>query len=159
MKKFKFSLEKVLKQRNIVVDLAQKEFADAQSALASEVAVLEAMVEAKTRSLEQRTTMIQEGTDWVNSVSQINSFVSGQDLRIKNQNLRLLEFEKLVESRREILRQAVSEVKILEKLEEKKRAEHKIEADREQQADMDELSVLRFSRNESLIKGSHEDGI
>lgn len=159
MKKFKFTLEKVLKQRQIVADMAQKDFAEAQAALDGEIRKRDDMIAVKEASLAQRTAMIQQGGEWVNSVSQINQFVSGQDLRIKNQNLRLTQFEKLVESRREILRQAVSEVKILEKLEEKQRAAHKIETDREQQADMDELAVLRFSRIESLTKGSHEDGI
>lgn len=159
MKKFKFTLEKVLKQRHITADAAQKDFAEAQAALDQEIQKLNEMIAVKEDSLARRTAMIQEGGDWVNSVGQINQFVSGQDLRIKNQNLRLTQFEKLVESRREILRQAVSEVKILEKLEEKQRAAHKIESDREQQADMDEIAVLRFSRIESLTKGSHEDGI
>lgn len=159
MKKFKFTLEKVLKQRHIAADMAQKDFAEAQAALDQEIQKLNEMIAVKEDSLARRTAMIQEGGDWVNSVGQINQFVSGQDLRIKNQNLRLTQFEKLVESRREILRQAVSEVKILEKLEEKQRAAHKIESDREQQADMDEIAVLRFSRIESLTKGSHEDGI
>lgn len=159
MKKFKFTLEKVLKQRQIAADMAQKGFAEAQAAYDEEVAKRDEMVHVKNSSLDQRATMIQQGSGWVNSVEQINEFVMGQDLRIKNQNLRLLEFEKLVELKREILRQAVSEVKILEKLEEKQRAEHKAHTDREQQADMDELAVLRFSRKENLIKGSHEDGI
>lgn len=159
MKKFKFTLEKVLKQRHIAADMAQKDFAEAQAALDQEIQKLNEMIQVKDESLASRTAMIQQGGDWVNSVSQINQFVAGQDLRIKNQNLRLTQFEKLVESRREILRQAVSEVKILEKLEEKQKAAHKTESDREQQADMDELAVLRFSRIENLTKGSHEDGI
>lgn len=159
MKKFKFSLAKVLVQRQIVADLAHKSFSEAKAVLDAETEKLNEMIEIKKRSLEDRTAMIQNSSDWVNSVAQINSFVAGQDLRIKNQNQRLLELEKLVESRREILRQRVSEVKILEKLEEKQKQAYLVKVASEEQADLDELSVVRFSKNENPIKGSNEDGI
>lgn len=159
MKKFKFNLAKVLVQRQIAADLAQKSFSDAQMAHDIEIAKLNEMIGVKNRSLEERAAMIQKSTDWVNSVAQINNFINGQDLRIKNQNLRLQESGNLVESRREILREKISEVKILERLEEKQKQAHINESAKVEQAELDELSVLRFSRNESLTKGSHEDGI
>lgn len=159
MKKFKFGLAKVLTQREIVADLAQKNFVEAQAALDAEISKLNDMIAVKERSLNERAAMIQTSTDWVNQVDQINKFLIGQDLRIKNQNLRLQEAENLVESRREILRQAVSEVKILERLEEKQKKAHMAEAAKVEQAELDEIAVLRFSRNENRIKGSHEDGI
>ena len=159
MKKFKFTLSKVLIQRQIAADIAIKEFAEAKAVLDAEIARLNEMISVKTRSLDERAAMIHESTDWVNSVAQINSFVIGQDLRIKNQNLRLLDLEKLVEARREILRQRVSEVKIIEKLEEKQKRAYMENVARVEQAELDEISVLRYSRTESLLKGSDEDGI
>lgn len=159
MKKFKFSLAKVLVQRQIAADIAHKNFAEAKAVLAAEIIKLNEMAEIKKRSLEERAAMIQNSSDWVNSVAQINNFVTGQDLRIKNQNQRLLELEKLVESMREILRQRVSEVKILEKLEEKQKQAYLAKAAGEEQAELDELSVVRFSNNENPIKGINEDGI
>lgn len=146
-------------QRQIAADIAIKDFAETKAVLDEEIARLNEMISVKTRSLAERTAMIQGSTDWVNSVAQINNFVSGQDLRIKNQNLRLLDLEKLVEARREILRQRVSEVKIIEKLEEKQKRAYMENAARTEQAELDEISVLRYSRNESLLKGSDEDGI
>lgn len=159
MKKFKFGLSKVLIQRQIAADIAVKEFSESKAVLDGEIARLNEMISVKTRSLAERAAMIQGSTDWVNSVAQINNFVTGQDLRIKNQNLRLLELEKLVEARREILRQRVSEVKIIEKLEEKQKRAYMENAAKAEQAELDEISVLRYSRNESLLKGSNEDGI
>lgn len=159
MKKFKFTLAKVLIQRQIAADVAIKDFAEARAVFDAETEKLHQMIELKTRSLGERAAMIQGSTDWVNSVAQINHFVTGQDLRIKNQNLRLLDLEKLVEARREILRQRVSEVKIMEKLEEKQKLAHTTKAAKEEQAELDELSVLRYSRIDSLLKGSNEDGI
>jgi flagellar export protein FliJ len=159
MKKFKFRLEKVLMQRQIVCDLAQRSLAEAQAQLNAEVDELNSMMNVKNASLEQRTKSVESTTDWANSVNQINQFLIGQDLRIKSQNLRIKESENLVESRREILRHAVSEVKILERLEEKEKQNFMKEVLRFEQAEMDELTVIRFSRVGNLNKGSHEDGI
>lgn len=159
MKKFKFGLSKVLTQRQIAADIAIKDFSEAKAVLDEEIARLNEMIATKNRSLDERAAMIHKRTDWVNSVAQINNFVTGQDLRIKNQNLRLLELEKLVEARREILRQRVSEVKIIEKLEEKQKRAYMENAARIEQAELDEISVLRYSKKESLLKGSDEDGI
>ena len=142
-----------------MADVAIKEFAEIKALLEAEIAVLNDMISVKNRSLEERTAMIQGTFDWVNSVAQINNFVTGQDLRIKNQNLRLLDLEKLVEARREILRQRVSEVKIIEKLEEKQKRAYMEMAGKAEQAELDEISVLRYSRTESLLKGSDEDGL
>lgn len=159
MKKFKFSLEKVLKQRQIKLELAQKDFAESVAERNAENDILNDMINLKKRSLEERATMIQDNKNWANTVEQINFFVMGQDLRIKNQTLRLQKSENLVESKREILRQRVSEVKILERLKEKQEKAYLSEIARIEQLELDELSVIRFSRIENLIKGSHEDGI
>jgi flagellar protein FliJ len=150
MKKFKFRLEKVLMQRQIVADLAQRSLAEAQAVLQTETDARDEMVMIKERSLEERAKAVESTTDWANSVAQINLFLSGQDLRIKRQNQRITEVENLVEARREILRHAVSEVKILEKLEEKSKQSFMKELNKAEQAETDELTVLRFSRNENL---------
>lgn len=157
--KFKFSLEKVLKHRNIVADIAQKNFLEAQSALNAEIDRLNEMIELKNSSIQQRDQIIQTSQNWSAEVEQINQYLTGQDFRIKQQNQRLLEFEKLVESRREILRQAMIEVKIIDKLKEKKKEAYNEKVKKDEQAELDELTVLRFSRIENQIKGSHEDGI
>lgn len=157
--KFKFNLEKVLKHRNILSDLAQRDFLEALSILNNEIKKLESMKQMKTDSLKQRSETVQGSQTWAASVEQINQFLTGQDLRIKIQNQRLHEMEKGVEDLREILRKSMIEVKIIEKLKEKKFEEFKANENRKEQNEMDELSVLRFSRIESLIKGSHEDGI
>ena len=159
MKKFKFTLEKVLVQREIIKDTAQRSFAEAEALLNTEIETLNALTEAREQSVTQRRTLIDTTQDWMTAVDQINQFITGQDLRIKKQHLRIKDAENLVESRREILRQAVSEVKIIERLEEKQKKVYLAEVAKAEQAELDELTVLRFSRNENRIKGSHEDGI
>jgi flagellar protein FliJ len=152
MKKFKFTLEKVLIQRNIIKDTAERSFAEAQQLLNAENEALNALSEAREQSVTQRRTLIDTTQDWMTSVDQINQFITGQDLRIKKQHLRIKDVENLVESRREILRQAVSEVKIIERLEEKQKKDYLAEVAKADQAELDELAVLRFSRNENRVK-------
>ena len=159
MKKFKFSLDKVLKQREITADLAKRSFGEAQAELNRQIEKLNELIAVKNRSLEERSKAVESTTDWANSVEQINQFLVLQDLRITKQNQCIKEAENLVESRREILRQAISEVNILERLEEKQKKAYMAEVAKAEQAEIDELTVLRFSRIENLIKGSHEDGI
>jgi flagellar protein FliJ len=157
--KFKFTLEKVLRQRELQESLAERDFAEAQNALNDEVAKLENMIRVKEDSIRERNELVQNTQTWGLSVQQINQFLIGQDLRIKLQNQRLSEFEKVVEAKREILRKASVEVKIIERLKEKKLEEFKREFERKEQSEIDELTALRFSRNENPLKGSHEDGI
>lgn len=157
--KFKFSLEKVLRHRHLQESLAQRDFLEAQNILSDEVAKLHNMIQIKEDSIRERNELVQNTQTWGLSVQQINQFLSGQDLRINLQNQRLSELEKVVEAKREILRKASVEVKIIEKLKQKKLEEFKREFDRKEQNELDELSALRFSRNENPLKGSHEDGI
>ncbi len=159
MKKFKFSLEKVLVQREIAESLAQKEFVEAQNVMNEERKKLQEMIDMKEATLMERSRLIETSDNWGFKVEQMNFFLTGQELRIKNQSKRLLDAEELVEVKRELLRQAVSEVKVLEKLKEKQSQAHMQEATKTEQAELDELAVLRFSRNENPIKGSREDGV
>lgn len=149
MKKFKFSLDKVLVQREIQVDIAQKEFLDAERELDQEIQKLNQMISMKESALLQRSETVQGSTSWANSVEQINTFLTGQDFRIKKQNERLLAFKKVVESRREILQDALTAAKMIERLREKKKAQYYREVLNNEQKEIDELSVIRFSKTEN----------
>ncbi len=148
MKKFKFSLDRVLRQRHIQVDIRQREFIEAEKLLDTEVEKLNHFKQQKEQALKQRFTEVKDTTFWSASVEQINLFLTGQDLRITKQNERLLEFKNIVESRREILQRALTEAKMIEKLKEKKKTEFFKEVAKKEQEEMDELSVIRFSRIE-----------
>ncbi len=149
MKKFKFSLDKVLVHRKIQVDLAQKDFLEAERALDLEVTNLKDMIQKKEDALVQRTGAVQGLASWANEVNQINVYLSGQDLRIRKQNERLLELRKVVESRREILQEALTAAKMIERLREKKKQQYFSEVLKDEQKEIDELSVIRFSRTEN----------
>lgn len=148
MPKFKFSLEKLLRQRHIQVDLAQKDFLEIQKVLNDEIIIRDQMVELKNNSLQQRQSLIQTEGQWQLQVNQLNDFLKGQDLRIARQNERLIKIEKEVEKYREILRNALVEAKMVEGLKEKQKAEFIKDVLKKEQAEVDEIVTMRYNSKE-----------
>ena len=138
-----------MRQREIQVDIRKKEFIDAEKLLDDEIQKLNEFTTQKEQAIAHRHQTVASTTSWSASVEQINLFLTGQDLRIKNQTERLIQFRNLVEARREILQLALTEAKMIEKLKEKKKAEFFKDVFKKEQQEMDELSVVRFSRKEN----------
>lgn len=141
--KFKFSLEKLLNQRHIQVNLDRRNFLDKQSEYDLEAEKLQKMIQLKNDVLQDRTNQIRQGTQWQGQVEQMNSFLSGHDLRIEKQNKRLKDVEKEVEVLRQILLKALTEARMVERLKEKKKAEFVKEALATEQKELDEVVSLR----------------
>ena len=153
--KFKFSLEKVLSHRKIKEDIAKKEFQEIVHSLYLEQELLKTMKELKISARGDAHRRINDGGNQGNHVLQIYDFIKGQDLRIERQTTKVKELEKLVELKQEILRSAAMDVKIKEKLKEKKKNEFLFEMNKQEQKEVDELNVLRFDREVNL----DEDGL
>lgn len=141
--KFKFSLEKLLNQRHIQVNLDRRAFLDKQSEYDLEEVQLQKMVQLKTDVLQDRATQIQQGNHWQSQVEQMNSFLTGHDLRIEKQNKRLKEIEKEVEVLRQILLKSLTEARMVERLKEKKKDEFLKEALATEQKELDEIVSTR----------------
>ncbi len=144
--KFKFSLEKVLKQRQINVDLAQKDLNEAESFYRQELDILNEHIQKKEQTLKDRFKSIQNKNQWQNDVETMNLFLKGQDLRIAQQNERLMKVQKIVDIRREALKNALIEVKIIEKLKENKKMLFQQEVEKIESKELDEISSTRFVR-------------
>ena len=150
--KFKFPLESVVKHRKIKEDLAQKDFLEAQAQLNQEIDKLEKMLEQMHEAHVRAGQLEQLGGAQGPALSQIHEFKKGQVLRIERQKVRVQEVEKWVEGKREILRQAAIEYKIIDKLKEKKFEEYKHERTIKDQREADEQSILRFKKNLEKMK-------
>jgi len=146
--KFKFPLEKVLKYRHTQVDLARRDFLQAQNKLDQAIGVREQMLLDKENTLRDRSQLIQQENNWQPKVEQLNTFLSGQDLRIARQNESLRILEKEVESYREILMNALSEAKMMERLKEKKKKEFIRDFNDKEQKELDEIASVRYARIE-----------
>ncbi|UXR64262.1 flagellar export protein FliJ [Bdellovibrio bacteriovorus] len=142
--KFKFPLQKVLEHRKIKENLAQKDFQEVVTLLNEEQARLDAMLGQVQSAHSQAGSLSQQGGAQGPALSQIHEFLKGQDIRIQRQRQKVQEIEKLVESKREILRQAALEYKIMEKMRENKFEEYRAERLSNDQKEMDEQSILRF---------------
>ncbi len=142
--KFKFPLQKVLEHRKIKENLAQKDFQEAMMLLNEENARLEQMLQQKTGAHAQAGALSSQGGAQGPALTQIHEFLKGQEILIHRQKQKIQEIEKLVESKREVLRQAAQEYKIMEKMRENKFEEYRHERLAQDQKEMDEQSILRF---------------
>lgn len=142
--KFKFPLQKVLEHRKIVENLAQKVFQDAVAAFHEEQKKLQDMEDKLSNAHIQAGQYATKGGTPGPALTQIHEFQKGQEVLIQRQKQKVQEAEKLVEEKREILRQAALDYKIMDKMKENKFEEYRLERLSKEQKEMDEQSILRF---------------
>lgn len=147
--KFKFPLEKLLKQRHIQADIERRRFLEKKNEYDSEVQKYDQMIILKEEVKEKRHQQVQSSSDWQNDVEMMNAFLAGQDLRIEKQNKRLKELEKEVEVLRQILLKALTEARMVEKLKEKKKAAFLKEAMDKEQKELDEIGTIKSARDQN----------
>lgn len=149
MPKFKFQLQNVIKHRQIKEDLAQKDFMDAVAFLRTQEEKLQKMMADLKASFRTAGQFVSQGGAQGPALQQINDFKKLQDIRIEIQKAKVREAEKIVEDRREILRLAALDTKIIEKYRERKFEDWKFEQKITEQNEMDEMSILRFESGEA----------
>ena len=142
--KFKFPLQKVLEHRKIQENLVQKVFQEAVMALNDEMAKLNSLIQQKTLAHESAGALVKQGGPQGPALTQVHEFLRGQEVLIEKQRLKVQEAEKLVEAKREILKQAAQEYKIIEKMRENQFEEYRQKRLKDDQKEMDEQSILRF---------------
>lgn len=130
--------------RKIKEELAQKDFQDAVALFNQEQKSLEKMNQSTHDAQMRIASLTQLGGAQGPALSQIHEFLRGQKILIERQAAKIQDVEKLVEAKREILRQAALEYKIMEKMRENKLQDHKSEQWIQEQKEMDEQSILRF---------------
>lgn len=130
--------------RKVKESLAQKDFQDAVNILNEQQAILDKMNRDVQEAHARAGTLAQMGGAQGPALSQINDFLNGQKLRIAHQVQKVQQVEKLVEAKRELLRQAALDYKIMEKMRENKFEEYKAERISQDQKEMDEQAILRF---------------
>ena len=142
-------MQKVLEHRKIQEDLAKTDFQLALAKLNSEIEYLQSLVDqkkkARVKSFELEIDLSIPNALQNSILSDSNRFQKLQDVRIANQKLVVEENEKEVESKREILKTKAIEYKIIEKVKEKKKQQFIDDANKSEQKENDEISILRFS--------------
>lgn len=144
--KFRFPLQKVLDHRKTLEDLAQRDFREAQAEHVRQQQILQQMFDDLHESRLEAGRVQQTGRDSApERLKHIHEFGKLQEIRIQRQKAKVGEAEKLVEDMREILRQKAIDLKMLERLKERRREEFLQEQRVREMKENDEISVIRFN--------------
>lgn len=146
MKKFQFRLQKVLQHRQVLEQLAQADHMQAMAELNAEIHRLEELKVQKHEFFQKRFESQTRGGTNIAELTHLDLCIQGHDLRIKLQNQKVQEKEKVVEDFRQILSKAAQDVKIIENLKEREKEAFMVDFFKHEQAEADEHSVLQFGR-------------
>ncbi|GBC95408.1 hypothetical protein HRbin16_01197 [bacterium HR16] len=140
MRRFEFSLQKVLDYRQRREEQAIRAFMEAQAQLLHEQAVLHKLIVEREQCL-RRSHRHQHLVVELLDVEQ--TYLSALEERIEAQRERVAEAEKVVEEKREALIEAQRERKALERLREKHYEQWRQEILRTEQKVLDDLATVR----------------
>lgn len=140
MRRFEFSLQKVLDYRQRREEQAIRAFMEAQAQLLHEQAVLHKLIVEREGCL-RRSRRQQRLTVELLDVEQ--TYLSALEERIETQRERVAEAEKVAEEKREALIEAQRERKALERLREKHYEQWRQEILRTEQKVLDDLATVR----------------
>ncbi len=148
--KFKFRLQKVLEHRQRLEDEAKRNYFAAQARTREALDFLERLYTA-IDEVRLRATKLQSdggGAKTVFTLQDTDLFIRGQKLRIENQRKVVRELKQQEEIEQEVLITCARDRKALEKLKEKQLQLFRENVDRQEAAEADDLSVIRYKRAE-----------
>jgi flagellar FliJ protein len=148
MRRFVFSLQKVLEYRQRLEEQAIRAFAEAQAQLMHEQAVLHKLLIEREECL-RRSHRRQHLSVELLAVEQ--TYLAALEERIEQQRQRVAEAEKVLEEKRQALIEAQRERKTLERLREKQYEEWRQEWLRTEQKALDELANVRAVTSPGLL--------
>ena len=141
MKKFKFSLEKVLSLREFEEKQAQIELGKAQSVVNDINEQLKFIASERVKSNESRS----KSSDLTFLMS-IENYINGLDYKKELLIEELAQAQIILEEKRAIVVEAIKKRKSLEKLKEKQFESYKKEYNKEEEKILDEISSSKFSK-------------
>lgn len=147
---FHFHLEKVLEHRRRLEEQAKRDYMTALADTAKSMRDLEALYVAIDLARARGFEMQLGDSDrrMAPTLQNIDVFIGGQKIRIDRQRGVIRELKAVEERMQEILIHASQEKKTLEKLRERHLEEYKAEMARREQAEIDDLTVMRYGRGE-----------
>lgn len=141
---FKFSLEAVLKYRRRVEEIAQREFAEAQTAVDDCLRKIEAMYKRSDEVREDISDAQKGGkVDGVEHIREMELFLAGQKIRIATLRQHARELLQIAEEKQEALIQAAQDKKSLEKMKEKRFAEWEAWLRKLEAKELDDMTTVR----------------
>jgi flagellar FliJ protein len=144
--KFRFTLEKVLKHKQVLEEEAKKDFAEINAKLNEQQDFLKGLEEDLEKSYRDKHAVTQIGGEISAYLSYFHDFYIVQKKMIEQQKRIIGGLEKIVEEKRQHLVEAARETKIFEKLKEKRKQEFKKQMEKLEQKRADEMNLLRFGK-------------
>ena len=141
MKKFKFSLEKVLSLREFEEKQAQIELGKAQSVVNDLNEQLKFIASERLKSNESRS----KSSDLTFLMS-IENYINGLDYKKEKLIEELAQAQIILEEKRAIVVEAIKKRKSLEKLKEKQFESYKKEYNKEEEKILDEISTSKICK-------------
>ena len=152
--KFIFSLETVLRDREIKKNEAEKEYREALNKADKQRLQINKMRNDLANARRETQRVRQGGGHLAAALVSIEEFIVGQKIRTARQSEILKGLEDIAEQKRLVLVEVHKDFKALEKLKEKKYEEFKKEKAKKELKFLDEVSVMRAARSHL-----NEDGI
>ena len=148
MKKFRFQLETLLKVTRMKKEEAEVAFAKAVRALEEERAYQRQLLEDMAQGQRDYEKISKEGTHIkIGRLMSFNQFFGWKRQQIEDQQQVILRANAVRQKALKVLMEQMSALKSIEKLREKRLAEYKAEALREEQKMLDEIGLQLTMRN------------
>lgn len=141
MKKFKFSMEKILNLREFEQKQAEIELGKANA----KVSQIQNLLNEIAKNKILATTENDEPTSDLLAKSQSQIYINFLEQKKEEYLKQLVEAQMVAEQKREIVKQAMQKVKVLEQLKERKRLEWKKEIEKEEELSNEDISTTLFA--------------
>jgi flagellar FliJ protein len=145
MKKFQFRLQSLLRYKRHLEQVAKQEMARAVAdVLACEQRITQ-LQNQKISVTDQLDTLVEQGMG-AGQFNRYRQFITAVDQMTILEHNKKTELEKILDKKRDILKQKTIDKKSLERLREKQEREYTHEMLREEQKGLDEIASLKTAR-------------
>lgn len=141
--KFRFKFAPVEKHRKILVDLARKEYLDAQAKVDDKLAEIKGYYTSIDNARDRAVSAQVEGGKRAAELVQIEEFIKGQEVRIERARREARELMSVAEEKHEILIERVRDHKAMLKLRERHFEEFRRTRKKLAQKEVDDQMVMR----------------
>lgn len=143
---FVFPFEGLLKHRKRLEEVAKKEFFLAQSKVDEILNEINKMYERIDEVRAEISNTQQIGGKGSSKIVQLEDFIKGQNIKIKNARHAARELMQIAEEKREVLVEKVKEFKMIDKIKEKRKDEYKVARRKKEQKEIDDILIMRAKR-------------
>ncbi|WP_020587774.1 flagellar export protein FliJ [Desulfobacter curvatus] len=145
MKKFRFRLESLLKYKRHLEQVAKQEMAQAVANVLACEQRITGLQNDRISATEQLDTLVEKGMG-AGQFNRYRQFITAIDQTIILERNKKIELEKILDEKRNALKQRTIDKKSLERLREKQDREYTHEMLREEQKGLDEIASLKTAR-------------